>query len=275
MLHRLNLSHKFFILGMMALFMVALPSALYFKRVFADVAFFQGEVQGSTSLVALNKVIQLTQSHRGLSAAMLNGNDNLAARRPAMRDSVVKAMDALDAVYFLIQSSMVNMPWLAENLGVMRALGSGFLTQANLPPEGRSSLQALQKRVLQLQGDMFRNLKKVTVRGSNELGQLMQALTTMRDNLAHLVSQVTQGSGHVATASAEIAQGNSDLSARTEQQASALEETASSMEELSSTVQQNAGSARQANQLALNASSVASLRGQADELVHTVAVFKL
>ncbi len=98
---------------------------------------------------------------------------------------------------------------------------------------------------------------KIHVTGNDEVGQLLQSLQEMQDNLGKLVSSVRQGSEGVATASAEIAQGNNDLSARTEQQASALEETAASMEELSATVKQNADSARQANQLALSASSVA------------------
>jgi methyl-accepting chemotaxis protein len=458
LLHRLNLAQKFLILGLIALLMVALPSGLYFKRVFADIDAAQREAQGAASLVTLNKVIQLTQTHRGMSAGMLGGNEKLAERRPAMRDNVVKAMNAVDAefkraqvspqiqthwnavqqqwttleqsvanrqlkpaestklhtqliadelllseemldafglsldpevdTYALIQSSLVNMPWLAESLGIMRAQGTGFLAQGSAPPEGRATLQALKKRALELQGDMFRNLKKaseanpevkaaleakaeagrlavdktlalaeqeligaaelklpapayfdeftrtidglyefnalamqtmtsaldarvqalhqteyliiaiqlvclgaalslavafvrsitgpvgeavtvaravadgnlriqVPVRGSNELGQLMQALESMREHLSKVVGQVLQGSESVATASAEIAQGNNDLSARTEQQASALEQTAASMEELGSTVKQNADSAQQANQLALNASSVA------------------
>ncbi|WP_296448676.1 methyl-accepting chemotaxis protein, partial [Rhodoferax sp. UBA5149] len=81
---------------------------------------------------------------------------------------------------------------------------------------------------------------RVSASGKDEIGQLLQALSTMQDNLSQVVSNVRQGSESVATASAEIAQGNHDLSARTESQASALEETAASMEELSSTVKQNA-----------------------------------
>lgn len=91
---------------------------------------------------------------------------------------------------------------------------------------------------------------------------LMAALAAMRDNLAHVVSDVRTNAEGVANASAEISQGNNDLSARTEQQASALEQTAASMEELSSTVKQNADSARQANQLASNASTVAVQGGE-------------
>jgi len=458
LMHRLGLAQKFSILGAVAAVMVILPSSLYFAKARALVADASLEVKGTTPLVALNKVVQLTQTHRGMSAGMLNGNETLAGRRPAVRDSVAKAMETLDAelasagasaatkkhwtelrqrwntlepgvanrqfkaaestrlhtqliadqillseelideyglsldpdkdTYNLMRASLVSMPLLAENLGVMRALGSGFLTQGSLPPEGRATLLALHKRVQELQGEMFRDLNKataanptmkavlqaradassgavektlaladralmgatdintpateyfdeftrtidglfefnvlamgtmvqamqnrvsaenqkqlvllvvlllgvaaaawlsvvfirsitgpvheavavaqsvaagnlhssITVRGSNELGQLMQALSDMNQSLTRVVSSVRQGAEGVATASAEIAQGNNDLSARTESQASALEQTASSMEQLGAAVRQNADNARQANQLASSASTVA------------------
>jgi methyl-accepting chemotaxis protein len=91
---------------------------------------------------------------------------------------------------------------------------------------------------------------------------LMAQLKSMQDNLAKVVGSVRQRAEGVATASVQIAQGNSDLSARTEQQASALEQTAASMDALGTQVKQNAGSASQANQLALNASSVAVKGGE-------------
>lgn len=232
LLHRLNLSQKFAGLGIVALIMLALPAGLYFKGAITEIKSAQREARGAPPLVALNKVIQLTQVHRGVSAAMLSGNTALEARRPAMRDSVSKAMSAVDDAlkqantserlqkqwaeakqrwvaveqglssrqlktpestrlhtqlitgelqlsdellaefgmsldsgsdtYFLIQASLVNMPWLAENMGVMRAMGSSFLTQGNLPPEGRATLQALKKRAIELQSDMFRNLNRST-----------------------------------------------------------------------------------------------------------------
>jgi methyl-accepting chemotaxis protein len=96
----------------------------------------------------------------------------------------------------------------------------------------------------------------------DETGQLLRALTDMQGRLAALVADVRRNAEGVATASAEIAQGNNDLSARTEHQASALEQTAASMEELGSTVRQNADNARAANQLAVNASTVATQGGE-------------
>jgi len=98
--------------------------------------------------------------------------------------------------------------------------------------------------------------------GTNEVGQLLQALQQMRTQLTDVVRNVRSGSESVATASVQIAQGNTDLSARTESQASALEETAASMEQLNATVRQNADSAQQASQLAASASTVAIQGGE-------------
>ena len=89
-------------------------------------------------------------------------------------------------------------------------------------------------------GDLTVN---VQADGKDETAQLLQALQSMKENLAKIVGGVRSNAEGVATASAQIAQGNQDLSQRTEEQASALEETAASMEELSSTVKQNAENA--------------------------------
>ena len=96
---------------------------------------------------------------------------------------------------------------------------------------------------------------------SGDDSSMLFAMKTMRDDLAGIVSQVRSGTDTIATASGQIASGNLDLSSRTEQRASSLEETASSMEELTSTVKQNADNARQARQLAVTASNVASEGG--------------
>jgi len=100
---------------------------------------------------------------------------------------------------------------------------------------------------------------------------LMAQLEVMRASLTNIVTEVREASQGVANASAEIAMGNNDLSARTERQASALEETAASMAQLSAAVRQNLDSARLANQLAQNASTVA-LRGgsEVDRVVDTM-----
>jgi methyl-accepting chemotaxis protein len=107
-------------------------------------------------------------------------------------------------------------------------------------------------------GDLTRRIAATT---KDETGALLRALGNMNDSLVSIVSQVRGGTDMIATASAEISAGNLDLSSRTEQQASALEETAASMEELTTTVRNNADNARQANQLSITASNVATQGG--------------
>ncbi|WP_369938809.1 methyl-accepting chemotaxis protein [Xanthomonas medicagonis] len=100
-------------------------------------------------------------------------------------------------------------------------------------------------------------------------GDFQGVFATMRDDANATADQLTGIVGRIQTAAVsinaaagEIAAGNDDLSRRTEQQAASLEETAASMEELTSTVKQNAEHARQANQLAVGAASVASQGGE-------------
>ncbi|QNH27111.1 HAMP domain-containing protein [Xanthomonas theicola] len=110
-------------------------------------------------------------------------------------------------------------------------------------------------------------------------GQFQGVFARMRDDanttagqLADIVGRIQHAALSISTAATEIATGNDDLSRRTEQQAASLEETAASMEELTSTVKQNAEHARQANQLAVGAASVASKGGEAvSQVVSTMS----
>src|SRR5258706_5974624 len=93
----------------------------------------------------------------------------------------------------------------------------------------------------------------VKTRSRNEMGQLLSALTQMRDGLVDTVSKVRGSTEAITLGANEIASGNADLSSRTEQQAAALQQTAASMEELSATVKQNTDNAKQASRLAQGA----------------------
>jgi len=109
----------------------------------------------------------------------------------------------------------------------------------------------------------------------DETGKLLSALQGMRDGLLNAVTQVRDGSDAISVAAREIAAGNANLSARTELQASTLEETASSMLELTDAVNHNAENARQANQLVMNASQVATQGGDVvTQVVNTMREIK-
>jgi methyl-accepting chemotaxis protein len=107
-------------------------------------------------------------------------------------------------------------------------------------------------------GDLTHRIESAA---KDETGALLRALRHMNDSLTGIVGEVRGGTSSIHGAAGEISAGNLDLSSRTEQQAAALEQTAASMAHLTDTVRQNADNARQANQLAITASTVATKGG--------------
>jgi methyl-accepting chemotaxis protein len=165
------------------------------------------------------------------------------------------AAEHADATYRSARVTLLGLVGLALALGAGLALliTRGLLRQLGGEP---SAAQAVAQAVAQ--GDLSTT---IVLRRGDETS-LMARLLEMQRGLADVVSTVRSGSESVATASQQIAQGNSDLSGRTEQQAASLQQTAATMDELGSTVRNNADNAKQANQLALGASSVAVKGGE-------------
>ena len=162
------------------------------------------------------------------------------------------SVEAMNAEVTTSRVALVGMAALALLVGLFAAWSVTRSVSA-----GVSSAVAVAHKIAN--GDLAH---PVQVRGRGEIAELLSALKGMQAALVSVVTSVRQGSEGVATASAEIAQGNHDLSNRTEQQATVLQETTASIEELSSAVRHNADSAAQANQLAMNASQVASRGGE-------------
>ncbi|MBA4109788.1 MAG: methyl-accepting chemotaxis protein [Leptothrix sp. (in: Bacteria)] len=127
--------------------------------------------------------------------------------------------------------------------------------------------------------DLFRLAQRVAQGDISEVqgaatapaGSVLSSMGAMQGQLQALIGQVRTTADSIASASSEIAQGNNDLSSRTEQQASALEETAASMEQLGATVKGNASHAKQASQLAHDASAIAVQGGEVvDKVILTM-----
>jgi methyl-accepting chemotaxis protein len=143
------------------------------------------------------------------------------------------------------------------NLVGIAALCAGFwlIRSATLRPLD-AALQAANRIKA---GDLA---SPVHVHSNDEMGQLMQALSDMKDSLALVVGDVRQRSENVAHSMSEVASGHGDLSHRTEQQAATLQQTASSVEQLTSSVQQSVHNAQNADQQAAAAAQVAQQGGQ-------------
>ena len=165
------------------------------------------------------------------------------------------AMDAAAEAARTYRSTSILMWGLGVVALALAAAVAWWITRSITRPVAR----ALEVANTVAAGDLT---SRIEVDTRDEMGQLLQALKAMNENLARTVGVVRTGTDTIAVAAAQVAAGSQDLSSRTEQQAGALEETASSMEELTSTVRQNADNARQANVLAEAASNVAARGGQ-------------
>jgi len=198
-----------------------------------------------------------TEDYQAFSAALADAQQLSEINVKLSADAWTDAQSAYGGARALV--------WVCIVVAILLAVGQAWLISRAIADPISAAVSAARAMA---DGDMTTMIRSA---GNDETAQLLHALESMRSNLASVVSNVRRGSESVANASSEIAQGNNDLSARTEQQASALEQTSASMEELSSTVKQNADSARLANQLAANASTVALSGGQVvGEVVETM-----
>ena len=108
------------------------------------------------------------------------------------------------------------------------------------------------------QGDLTGHLN---TERQDEIGQLLQAMVAMKDQLSQIVNRIQVRSGEIVNAAEEIASGNSNLSSRTEEQAASLEETAATLGQLTSTIGQTAESTVQAHHLVAEAGGIVKQNG--------------
>jgi methyl-accepting chemotaxis protein len=164
------------------------------------------------------------------------------------------ATDSRDTASF----SVILMSGLALLMAATGAAVGGLLTR-NIRLALGAEPEELSAAVAHVaDGDLSQSLRV----SAGDSTSVMANVARMQSSLSDVVAKVRHNSESVATASAQIASGNQDLSQRTEEQASALEQTAATMEELGTTVRNNADNAKQANQLAQGASTVAAQGGE-------------
>ena len=97
LIHRMSISRKLLLLGALVLGTVSVPLYLQLRQSQELIAAADGERAGLAPARALMKLVQLTQQHRGLSAAFLGGNASVQSAREAKKAEVDKTLATLDA----------------------------------------------------------------------------------------------------------------------------------------------------------------------------------
>jgi methyl-accepting chemotaxis protein len=102
-----------------------------------------------------------------------------------------------------------------------------------------------------------------TVRGDDEVGDLIKALNAMTHKLREVVSEVTSATRNVAAGSQEMSATAEQLSQGATEQASSTEEASASMEEMAATIKQSADNASQTEKIARQSAADAIASGEA------------
>ncbi len=105
--------------------------------------------------------------------------------------------------------------------------------------------------------------KKAEVTSKDELGDMLQAVNRMVDNLRTTVGGVAASSLNVSSGSEQMSSTAQQLSQGASEQAASAQETTSAMEQMAASVQQNADNARQTDKIASKASGDARNSGEA------------
>ncbi|CAM3895887.1 methyl-accepting chemotaxis protein [Roseateles saccharophilus] len=98
LLNRLSIRRKLLLLTLLVLVAISIPAAfqVHQARDLAQAA--QGELDGLAPARQLVRLTQLTQQHRGLSAAMLGGNAAVQSGREAKNTEVARQFELLDGM---------------------------------------------------------------------------------------------------------------------------------------------------------------------------------
>lgn len=95
---RLSIRRKLQLLTLLVLIAISIPSAFQIRQAHQLAQAAQGEHDGLAPARALVKLVQLTQHHRGLSAALLGGKTEVLSSQEAKNAEVRKQIEKLDAM---------------------------------------------------------------------------------------------------------------------------------------------------------------------------------
>ena len=104
------------------------------------------------------------------------------------------------------------------------------------------------------EGDLTSTIR---VESSDEIGKLMQALSTMNGNLANLIRQARENSKSVSDASCELSSAASQVAASSQSQSEAASSMAAAVEEMSVSVNQISDHAGSAEKIAIESGALA------------------
>jgi methyl-accepting chemotaxis protein len=109
---KLLLWQKFLLLGITAFILLLIPLFFYISGMQSDIAVAKNEISGIKPSLALQKVVRLTQLHREISSAFLNGDKSRGSALEANEKEVAEAISSMNTLMKqTISDTEINKNW--------------------------------------------------------------------------------------------------------------------------------------------------------------------
>jgi len=137
LLNRLNYTQKFTLLWLMSLVAIAVMVYSLFASLERVIQPSQRQLQGLALIKPISRLAQLTQLHRGLSAASLGGNEAMGAKRVARGSEVAEAFKAVEDILPPALASSEDFMQIKKNWAVLRKEGLHWAADENFAAHTR------------------------------------------------------------------------------------------------------------------------------------------
>ena len=209
------------------------------------------------------RIVNLGKGNQNAEAGALattQGRDAAAGLNKLLNQIVVvnntllaDATTENNAVYLSARNTLLSVAVVAMLMTVASALWIASVVSGGLSRVG-TAIRAVAS------GDLSQT---VTVRGNDEIRDLVDTMNAMVDTLRGVVGEVGVAAGKVSAGSHELSTSSEQVSQGATEQAAAAEQASASMEEIASNIKQNAENAAQTEKIARQSSMDAEASGVA------------
>ncbi|MFA7668742.1 MAG: methyl-accepting chemotaxis protein [Burkholderiaceae bacterium] len=154
LLNRLQLSHKYAIIGLLALIVMLIPTSIVVLDQSATARKASASVEYLVPVRQTLETIRLSQQARGLSSVYLNGSTGTAGNLASALESVQKAHDQADADMLAAGVDAQTRARLRDLRGQMDTLGARVRAQGLDSAESFSAYSAIVARQLDVLADL-------------------------------------------------------------------------------------------------------------------------
>ena len=173
-LGRFKVWHTYLILSVIGVVVASIPTYLYIKEASKALSAYSSEQDGMPGVANVLRVIQFTQQHRGLSALVLGGTGDAAAKRDAKQRDADAAYTAVDALIAKLNDPAISQLWSVPRRD-WETLRAGVAGKTITVPQSFAAHTALLAKLLKI-NELIGDYYGLSLDPDKDSYQLIQAM---------------------------------------------------------------------------------------------------